>query len=86
VTELTLLTQEDCPLCDQAKAALARLAADYKLTVREIALDTDEGRQLALQAGTPFPPMLFLDGSPFSYGRVSERKLRKTLDRSAARA
>jgi len=28
-----------------------------------------------------FPPGLFLDGEPFSYGRPSERKLRKALER-----
>ncbi len=30
-----------------------------------------------------FPPGLFLDGEPFSYGRPSERKLRKVLARRA---
>jgi hypothetical protein len=28
-----------------------------------------------------FPPAVFLGGEPFSYGRVSERKLRRELDR-----
>ncbi len=33
-----------------------------------------------------FPPGLFLDGEPFSYGRPSERKLRKALAQQAAQA
>jgi hypothetical protein len=28
-----------------------------------------------------FPPGVFLNGEPFSYGRLSERKLRRELDR-----
>lgn len=28
-----------------------------------------------------FPPGIFLDGEPFSYGRPSERKLRRELER-----
>jgi len=31
-----------------------------------------------------FPPAVFVDGQPFSYGRLSERKLRRTLDRITA--
>lgn len=86
MTEIVLLTKDDCRLCDQAKATLVRLDGSYELTVREVRLESDEGTGLALQAGVPFPPVLFLDGKPFSYGRVSERKLRKALDGSATPA
>jgi len=47
--------------------------------VREVALESDEGRSLALEAAAPFPPVVFLNGATFSYGRLSERKLRKAL-------
>ena len=79
MTEVLLLTKEDCHFCEQAKEVLARLGGDYDLRVREVALESEEGRSLALRSGAPFPPVIFLDDEPFSYGRLSERKLRKAL-------
>jgi glutaredoxin len=77
--QITLLTQADCSLCDHAKQVLARVGADHPLKITEIPLATAEGRQLALQAGVMFAPGVLLDGKPFAYGRLSERKLRRTL-------
>ena len=80
---ITLLTQQDCSLCDQAKSLLAQLQGAHGLGVtvhiEELALDTDRGRQLAEQAGVLFAPGVLLDGQPFSHGRLSERKLHKAL-------
>jgi glutaredoxin len=81
-----LLTQEDCGHCEEAKALLERLEGEYPLSVRAVRLSSTEGQELALRGGVMFPPGLFLDGAPFSYGRVSERKLRKALSRRAPRA
>lgn len=77
--QITLLTQADCTLCDHAKAILARVGADHPVRVTEISLTTDEGRQLAMEAGVLFAPGILLDGKPYAYGRLSERKLRRTL-------
>jgi glutaredoxin len=77
--EVTLLTQADCALCDHAKAVLARVGADHQLQITEVGLATDQGRQLALDAGVLFAPGVLLDGKPFAHGRPSERKLRRTL-------
>lgn len=74
-----LLTKDECHFCDEAKRVLARVADDGQLAFREVRLDSEEGRQLATDAGVPFPPVVFLDGAYFSYGRLSERKLRKAL-------
>jgi len=81
MTQVTLLTQDDCALCDHAKDVLARVAADHLLQVEEIRLDTPEGRALALQHGVLFAPGVLLDGAAFCYGRLSEKKLRRTLER-----
>ena len=78
-----LLTQENCGYCEDAKRLLERLGSEYPLSVREVKLSTDEGQELAVRGGVMFPPGLFLDGEPFSYGRPSERKLRKALARVA---
>ncbi len=79
MTDVVLLTKEDCHFCEQAKDILARLRAEYDLRVREVPLESEEGRALAAGSGAPFPPVVFVNSEPFSYGRLSERKLRKAL-------
>lgn len=81
---ITLLTQPACAMCDVAKNILARLVEEYPLSVTEIDLGTEPGQRLATQAGVMFAPGVLVDGRPFSYGRLSERKLRRLLDRRAA--
>lgn len=76
---ITLLTQTDCHLCEHAKQVLARVGADHPLEVEEISLDADRGRALAAEAGVLFAPGILLDGAPFGFGRLSERKLRRAL-------
>ncbi|OZM76378.1 glutaredoxin family protein [Pseudonocardia sp. MH-G8] len=79
--EITLLTQPDCAFCDVAKQILVRVGDEYPLHVREIDLATAEGQHLATSAGVLFAPGVLLDGEAFSYGRLSERKLRRALQR-----
>ena len=81
--QITLLTQTDCHLCEHAKQVLTRVREDHPLEVEEIDLDTDTGRKLATEAGVMFAPGVLLDGRPFGFGRLSERKLRKALTRSS---
>ena len=77
--EVTLLTQPDCGMCDQAKTVLSRLAGEGLITVRELDLSGAEGRELAVRHGVLFAPGVLLDGQPFSHGRLSEKKLRRHL-------
>ena len=79
MTDVVLLTKKDCHLCEQAKDVLTRLRGEYDLHLREVALESEEGESLALRAKAPFPPVVFVNGETFSYGRLSERKLRKAL-------
>jgi glutaredoxin len=83
--QITLLTQTSCRMCELAKAILARLGNEYPLSVTEVDLRTEEGRRLAAEAGVLFAPGVLVGGHPFSYGRLSERKLRRALDRRAVR-
>ena len=78
---VTLLTQEQCKFCDEAKQILGRLARDFPMVVSTVDLASEDGRAMAVAGGVMFPPGLFLDGEPFGYGRVSERRLRKELAR-----
>lgn len=82
--EITLLVQPACGLCDHAKAVLARVGADHPITVREVDLTGDEGRVLAERSGVLFAPGIFVDGAPFGFGRLSEKRLRKALDARGA--
>ena len=79
--EVTLLTQDACGFCDDAKQVLDRLAGQFPIAVTEVDLRTAEGERLAVQGGMMFPPGIFVDGEPFGYGRPSERKLRRELER-----
>lgn len=79
--EVVLLTQDECAFCEQGRQVLDRLALEFPLAVETRDLASADGRVLAERGGVMFPPGLFLDGEPFSYGRVSERKLRRELRR-----
>lgn len=76
---ITLLTQPDCHLCERAKDVLDRVGRDHRITVTEVDLRSDTGQQLAAASGVVFAPGILLDGQPFGYGRLSERKLRRAL-------
>lgn len=47
---VTLLTQDACALCDQAKEVVGRVAQDHPLALEEIRLDSERGRQRAQTA------------------------------------
>ena len=79
--DVVLLTQKDCVFCAQAHEILARLATEYPLTVSTLDLNSAEGQALARRGGMLFPPGIVLDGDAFSYGRASERKLRREIER-----
>lgn len=79
MTDITILTQISCTSCEQAKAVLVRLATEYPLQIREIDLNTEVGRSLAARHGVLFAPGILIDGEMFSYGRLSEKKLRRHL-------
>ena len=79
--DILLLTQEDCAHCDDAKRLLDRLGAEYQLSVWSLSIASAEGEEFAAAGGVMFPPGLFVAGEPFSYGRISERKLRRELER-----
>lgn len=78
--QITLLTAPACELCDHAKAVLARVGEDHDLEVVELSTETERGRHLMVEHRVAFPPGVLVDGQPFSYGRLSERMLRRELE------
>ena len=79
--EVLLLTQDDCKFCDEAKAIFSRLGNEFPLHVDTTELSSSQGQKLALDGGLLFPPGIVINGRPFSYGRPSERKLRREIER-----
>lgn len=84
MTTITLLTTADCHLCDDAKQRLARLAPELDFMIAIYDVNSDEGRPLAARAAMPFPPVVLINDTPFSFGRLSEGRLRRELQRMAA--
>lgn len=80
---ILLLTADDCHFCEQGKDTLHKLGREFPLEVEEIALTSERGQALADRFGVLFAPGLFLDDEFVGFGRVSERKLRKLLQRRA---
>ena len=81
---ITVLSAPACELCEHAKAVLARVGEDHDLDVEVFSTQTEQGRRLMVEHRVAFPPGILLDGEPFSYGRLSERKLRRELERRSA--
>lgn len=81
---ILLLTRENCAYCDAAKAILDRLAAKYPLAIATLSLDSPDGQALAERNGILFPPGILIDDVAFSYGRPSEPKLRREIERRLA--
>ncbi|MHB8596281.1 MAG: glutaredoxin family protein [Ktedonobacteraceae bacterium] len=79
--EILLLTQQNCSFCQQAKEVLDRLSTEYDFSVAILDVASPEGQALAMRGGIVFPPGVFINDEPFSYGRLSERKLRRELER-----
>ena len=80
---ILLLTQPACDFCDHAKVVLDRLAREFAATVHEIPFGSSEGQRLAVTHGAIFAPAILIDGELASYGRPSERRLRRLLGRRA---
>ncbi len=78
---ILLLTQQQCVFCTQAKELLERLSLEYGFSVSTLDVSSPEGEALAVRSGILFPPGIFLDGEAFSYGRPSERRLRREIER-----
>lgn len=73
---ITLLTRVGCHLCDDARATVARVAADTGAGWHELDVDADATR--ADEYGDRVPVVL-LDGREHGYWRVEEARLREAL-------
>ncbi len=81
---VTLLTKPDCNSCDRAKEILDRFAQEIAFELRLVDLDDPLGQALAAEHGVLFAPGVLIDGRLSSYGRPSERRLRRDLTAAGA--
>ena len=79
-TVALLVTAERCHFCRDALELLSDLSSRYPITVRSVDLSSPEGTAVATRYRVPFPPVLLLDGEYFGHGRISRKKLTRTLD------
>ena len=73
---ITLIGKPDCHLCDEARAVIARVAADLGVGWEERSILED--RQLAEEYWEQIPVTL-VDGRQHDYWRVDEGRLRAAL-------
>lgn len=77
-TRITVLTTRTCHLCEQATAAVARIAGE--LGVPWEARDITDDRELMSEYAEQVPVIL-VDGRPQGHWRVDEAGLRAALGR-----
>jgi glutaredoxin len=75
---VTLLTRPGCHLCDDARTALAELAADlgFAWDERDVSLDDADEAEYGDRV-----PVVLLDGREHGYWRVETARLRRDLAR-----
>jgi hypothetical protein len=76
---VTVVEAPACHLCEDAKSALAVLAALYPMTINVVSITEQPGLALMQKHRAPMSPLVLLDGVYFSSGRLPRRKLEKRL-------
>ena len=73
---ITLLSRPGCHLCDDARAVIARVAADLAVpwSERDITESADDMRDFGEMI-----PVTLIDGVQHDFWRVDERRLRRAL-------
>jgi glutaredoxin len=77
--EIVLVTAPGCHFCGETNRLLDEIGEVTPLEVRTVPLSSDEGRGLLVRYRVPFPPIVFVEGVFFGYGRISRRKLESHL-------
>ena len=83
MTDVVVLSSPACHLCEEALEALAELERRFPIRVREVGMDSPEGREQVRIHRPAMPPAVLVDGSLFSVGRLPRKKLRRLLERAA---
>jgi glutaredoxin len=76
LTRVALYTRPDCCLCDDARAAIARVRREHEFELEEIDISGD--RALSEKYGERVP-VVMLDGLPVLELRIDEAELRRRI-------
>ena len=79
---VTVVEAPACHLCEDAKSALAVLAATYPLRINVLSISDAPGLALMQVHRAPMSPLVLLDGQYFSSGRLPRRKLERRLTKA----
>lgn len=78
-TRITLVTAAGCHFCDDAHQVLAKLATDDpSIKVEQVDACSEDGRRLLGQHRAAMNPLVLINGTYFSAGRLPRRKARST--------
>ncbi|MBS3942426.1 MAG: hypothetical protein KG028_15820 [Actinobacteria bacterium] len=77
--QVTYVTAPACHYCEHGRAVLAEIDERVPLEVREVSLDSEEGRRLLAVHRFAFPPAVIVDGRLIAHGRLSSRRLVRLL-------
>lgn len=81
---ITLVTSPACHLCDDAHEALSGLVDTSRIRLTTVRADSPEGIDLLKRHRPMMFPLVLLDGTFFSAGRLPRRKLERHLGRLVA--
>ena len=85
-TRITLITAPGCHFCDDARQALTQLAAEgAAIKLQLVEATSPAGLALLAEHRPPMNPLVLIDGTYFSAGRLPRRKLQALLDRRSAK-
>ena len=80
VARVTVVHAEACHFCEDAYRALTDIAAERPIDIEMIAADSEAGRALFNLHRPAMYPLVLVDGSYFSAGRLPRKKLLAALD------
>ena len=77
---ITVVHAPVCHFCDDVQAALAELAREFPMSIDRVRIDQPRGAALLHEHRAGMYPLVLLDGTFFSVGRLPRKKLRKQLE------
>ena len=80
--EVTLYTRPGCHLCEDAKAVMEPLIAEFRATVREVNIEDDA--ELTQRYGVDIP-VIFVGAHKAAKHRVDVRQFRRQLEEARSR-
>jgi thiol-disulfide isomerase/thioredoxin len=77
--QITYVTAPRCHFCERGTTILADLVDRLPMAVREVDLDSDEGRRIAARWRVPYPPIVLVGDELVGFGRLSAKRLTAEL-------